>query len=126
MTIDKNKLYGDMYTKLYETAPHRTIIQNATFSIQSKSPSCGDQVHFTGIITNGIIAQIGFMGNGSMLSHVFAELLCEHAEGQQVSAILNAPHDIIASLIVMPLGPNRLITLQFILKTLQDGIAPYA
>ncbi len=126
MSSPKNRLYGDAYMELYKDAPHRKNLPNATFIHETKSPACGDQVTFSGIITNGIISELSFQSTGSALSHIYAELLCQYAEKKPVEKILAITESDIKQILNLSLGASRFALILFITNGLKEGIAPYA
>lgn len=121
-----NKLYGSDLATLYQTAPHRGTVEAATFVITTKSPSCSDEITFSGIISDNTIQTIQFTGTGSMLSQIFAELLCQKIEGQSVSSLHNLKESDIKNLIPLDLGPNRLVPLVAMIQTLQEEVCAHA
>ncbi|HAU30451.1 MAG: hypothetical protein UV79_C0021G0003 [candidate division TM6 bacterium GW2011_GWF2_43_17] len=119
-------LYGDKYAELYKNSPHRRTLANANMTAEAKSPACGDQVTFSGIITDGIITQLAFTGSGSMLSQIFAELLCQYAEKKPASEIFKLTEHDVKTLLPLEMGPTRFALLVFILNGLKEGLSSHA
>lgn len=126
MNLPKASLYGEEYTTLYQNAPHRKNIINPTMTAHALSPACGDQVIFTAIIKNDDIMEIAFTGSGSMLSQIFAELLCQYAENKKVTDVVSLTDQDIQKLLPLEISPSRFALLVFILNGLKEGLAPHA
>ncbi len=120
------KLYGDTYAELYKNAPHRKSISNANMTAEAKSPACGDQVTFSGVIEDGMIKELAFSGNGSMLGQIFAELLCQYTEGKNIADILQLTDKEIQTILPLEVGPSRFALLVFILNGLKEGLSAHA
>lgn len=122
-------LYNPAIMKLYRTTPHRGTVENATFTTEKVSPSCGDRVVFSGIVKDGILTDIKFCGEGSMVTQVVASLLCDLTLHKPTDFALQMGatelEDLLSTQLNLQLGPTRFQVVLFVLDVLQQGLAGY-
>ena len=119
----------DVYQKQlldhYHNPRNYGTLDNPDFSTEIISPTCGDSVAFEGTIEDGIITDIRFHGEGSILSQGTASLLSEHVKGTSISYVQNLTHSDVLDMIGIEVGPNRARTVGLPLDVLHKGIAEY-
>lgn len=122
-------LYNPIIMKLYRTTPYRGEVSGATFTTEKVSPSCGDRVVFSGIISDSKVKEVKFSGEGSMITQVIASLLCELSTGKTVDEVLHFSSEQLEKLLQdrlqLQLGPTRFQIALFVLDVLQQGVAGY-
>ncbi|MCL5804766.1 MAG: iron-sulfur cluster assembly scaffold protein [Candidatus Thermoplasmatota archaeon] len=91
----------------YKNPRNHGVIQNPSSSITEMNPLCGDTVHFTVLIENGIMKDIKFIGQGCSISQASASILSEYVLNKNISDIKNMTETDFLGLIGMDLGPNR-------------------
>ena len=123
--MDMKKLYAQHLQDHYQNPRNIKKLQNPTFCSCQKNHSCGDKVSIEGIITNDIVADLFFQGEGCVISLATASILTEFCKGKNISEILNLESRDILKLIGIELGISRLRCAVLPLIALQDGIKSY-
>ena len=91
----------------YKNPRNHGVIQNPSSSITVMNPLCGDTVHFSVLIENGIMKDLKFIGQGCSISQASASILSEYVLNKKISDIKNMTETDLLGLIGMDLGPNR-------------------
>jgi len=118
-------LYQEILMDHYRNPRNNGIIEKGDFSSEERNSSCGDEVLFTGIIKDDILADVLFKGKGCVISQATASLLSEYAHNNSLEAILALDKDDLIAMIGMELGPVRLLCGFLPLTALQKGIRSY-
>jgi len=100
-------------------------VSDPDFHAEIISPSCGDSVTFSGNISNGVISDVAFHGEGSVLSQATASLLSEQVKGMSIESVQQLDTQYIQHLIGLDLGPNRMQTARLPLDVLQKAVSEY-
>lgn len=100
-------------------------IENPSSEITDNNPVCGDTVHISVQVKDGMIADIKFVGQGCSISQASASILTEYVKGKKVSEALSITESSFIELIGFPLGPNRekcaLLSLNALRKALNSA-----
>jgi nitrogen fixation NifU-like protein len=115
-------MYHDQLMDHYHNPRHHGSIASPTFSTGQYNPSCGDAVALTGIVKDGILADIAFQGKGCVISQAAASMLCAYACGKSVAEIAQLDAEFMLNLVGIPLGPTRLRCALLVLYALKQGI----
>lgn len=115
-------LYKQELIDHYRNPRHYGCVDNPTFVSELANPSCGDRVIFMGIIAGEHIQELGFTGNGCVISIATASLLAEYCIGKPVDLITNLKAHDIKQLVGLDLGPVRLRCALLPLQALQCGM----
>ena len=118
-------LYQEILMDHYRNPRHRGKLEGADFCGEQKNSSCGDEVLFTGKITQNSLSAIAFEGKGCVISQATASIICEHANNKTLDEILSFDKDLIVGMIGMQLGPARLMCALLPLVALQKGISQF-
>lgn len=124
MTMDDRKIQEKLLEH-FKYPRNRKEIQNPTFSSEENNPSCGDKMCIKGIIKDGKVVDIGFIGSGCVISQATASLLTELCKDKLVADVLALTKSDILSMIGLQLGPNRLKCALLALQALQQGLIAY-
>jgi len=62
-------------------------LPNATSSVEVTNPVCGDILHLSAIIENGVVQQMKFLCRGCTASIACASLLTETAKGRELTQL---------------------------------------
>lgn len=100
---------------------HGTLAQ-ADFCAEQRNSSCGDEVIFTGIISDNTLIDVAFQGKGCVVSQATASLLSEKVRGMLLDEILILDNDDLLAMLGMQLGPVRMLCAFLSLAALQKGI----
>lgn len=122
--MEKNcKLHEKFLMDRFHEAKHCGTVDNATFTTERVSPACGDKIVFSGIVRDNRVVDVRFTGEGSVLSQVFADLLCSWAIGKSVEEVKAYSKDAALALLDVELGPTRQMTIAFVLDVLKEGVS---
>ncbi|MCL5436634.1 MAG: iron-sulfur cluster assembly scaffold protein [Candidatus Dependentiae bacterium] len=106
----------------YHEAKHCGTVEGATFTTERVSPACGDKIVFSGIVRDRQLVDLRFTGEGSILSQVFADLLCDWAISKTVEEINALAKEDAIAMLQADLGPTRQMTIIFVLDVLREGL----
>lgn len=118
-------LYQEIIMDHYRNPRNHGLVEMHNFKGEQKNSSCGDEIRINGIVTNNILASIGFEGKGCVISQASASLLTELVKQKSLDTILSLDKDSILAMLAIPLGPVRLLCGLLPLKALQQGISEY-
>lgn len=121
--MEKNcKLHEKFLLDRFHDAKHCGTVDGATFTTDRVSPACGDRIIFSGILRDNVLVDARFTGEGSVLSQVFADLLCSWAIGKTLEAINTLSKEAAIALLEVELGPTRQMTIAFVLDVFKEGL----
>lgn len=101
------------------------IKPDCDFISGEQNPSCGDSVMICGFVDGSIVKEVRFEGSGCILSKAMASKLTEYAQGKSLQEILAFDEQLVAHLLGVTLGPNRLQCGMLSIVALQKGIRFY-
>ena len=119
------RIYKDQLLDHYHNPRNYGSIEDPNFSAEIISPSCGDSIHISGTVESGVITDIAFHGEGSILSQATASLLTEQVKGMSIGHVQQLDESYIKDLVGIEIGPNRMQTAALPLHVLHKGIAEY-
>lgn len=125
MEVDMFNFYQEILMDHYRNPRNNGVIDQCDFRSEQRNSSCGDEVLFTGIITDKTLHSLLFTGKGCVISQATASLLSEYAKNKSIDAILALDKDDLTAMIGMQLGPVRLLCGLLSLTALQNGINDY-
>lgn len=117
--------YQEILMDHYRNPRNNGVIDRYDFYAEQRNASCGDEVSFTGIITDNILVDVAFIGKGCVISQATASLLSEQVKNKSLEAILALDKDDLIAMIGIQLGPVRLLCALLSLTALQNGIREY-
>lgn len=89
------------------------------------NPSCGDSIDMSIAIDNGVIADIGFLGEGCAISLASASLLTEHLRGKTIEEALSLKGEDVERLLGVSVSQRRKKCALLGLLTLQNALLAY-
>lgn len=101
-------IYGDIILDHYQFPRNNKKIEHPTHTVHVSNPLCGDEIDMEAIITDGILTEIGFYGQGCAISVASASLLTEYAKNKQVSELKTLSTDDVLKMLNVELSPNRM------------------
>lgn len=102
-------LYHEELLELYRHPLNKKTIADATRKHREHNPLCGDMIELSIKLENDRVADIGFQGNGCVISDVGASLLTETAKGKTVSELRSITLDsMLEALNLKQLNPTRI------------------
>ncbi len=116
----------DLYTETildhYQHPHHAGNLVNPTIKISEDNPVCGDKISLELVIKNGIVKEIGFVGNGCAISQAAMSLLADEIYGKKISAIKKLTANKVYNLLHVPVSPGRARCALLGFTTLQKGL----
>ena len=86
------------------------------------NPSCGDRIRFEIYIQGNKIVDLGFAGEGCVISQAAASMLGEEALKKNVDELLGMTKDDLLHILSISLGPTRLRCALLSLEVLQKAV----
>ena len=123
--MDIKKLYAQEMQEHYKHPRNKGRVDNSDFTSRQHNPSCGDIVSVEGTIVDSKIKDIGFEGEGCVISMATASMLTEKCKGMTVDEVLKLDKDFVLDIIKMELGPSRLKCALLTLQAIQEGLELY-
>ncbi|HEX4069498.1 MAG TPA: iron-sulfur cluster assembly scaffold protein [Candidatus Babeliales bacterium] len=117
--------YQEILMDHYRNPRNNGVIVEADFSAEQRNSSCGDEVLFTGTISDNALGRVLFKGKGCVISQAAASLLSEYVKNKSLDTVLGLDKDDLIAMIGMQLGPVRLLCGLLPLTALQNGIRDY-
>lgn len=115
-------LYQEILMDHYRNPRNHGTLAQADFCAEQRNSSCGDEVIFTGIISDNTLIDVAFQGKGCVVSQATASLLSEKVRGMLLDEILILDNDDLLAMLGMQLGPVRMLCAFLSLAALQKGI----
>lgn len=101
------------------------VRKDCDFLSTNYNPSCGDSVIMCGFVQGGRIQEVRFEGTGCIISVAMASKLTEFVKDMQLQDALKLDESIVAEILGMELGINRLQCATLSLFALQKGLQEY-
>lgn len=118
----EKKLYKEELLEHFKNPNNYGKLENPDFTSEDGNPSCGDKIKIEGKVSNGVLTDVKFTGNGCVLSQASASMLTELCKNKSIDDILNLSKDDISKLLKIELGPVRIKCAILPLFVLQKGI----
>jgi len=119
------KLYQEELMDHFKYPHNKKKLADPSFAGGQDNPSCGDKVFIEGIIKDNVIIDLGFSGNGCVISQAATSILTDHCKNKTLAHALALTKDDIINMIGISLGPNRLKCALLCLEVLHQGILDY-
>lgn len=113
-------LYQEEILEHYRHPHNKKRIQNPTASFEAVNPLCGDKLGVDVLITDGIIVDFGFWGDGCAISQASMSMLSEEIIGKNTNDLRNIGENDILTMLGVPIGPNRMKCALLSLKVLDQ------
>jgi nitrogen fixation NifU-like protein len=111
---------------ILDAARHRQnwgLLSPADIDHEEHNPVCGDHLHLTVRVRDGVISEVGWDGDGCAISQASASLLGEKIKGMSLADALALTREDILEMIGLQLLPTRQKCALLSLKTLIIGAA---
>lgn len=106
----------------YKSPRNYGAIEKPTHEVTDNNPLCGDTVHFSFIVKEGVVEDVKFVGQGCSISQASASMMTELIKGKKVADVMKITQQEVIEMIGLNLGPNRercaLLSLNAIQKSL--------
>lgn len=83
-----DQLYRSVIMDHYKTPRNKGTIENDSINIEMNNPTCGDRIHLTLQVENGIVKDAKFDGEGCSISMASASMMTQAVKGKDVETAL--------------------------------------
>lgn len=97
------------------------LVDNPDFDHEEHNPLCGDRLHLTLKVEDGIIKEVGWDGDGCAISQASASMFGEQIIGMPLDDAMNLDKQVVLDNIGLDLTINRVKCATLSLKTLIVG-----
>ncbi len=118
-------LYNEIILDHYHNPHHAAALHTFTQTTTVHNPLCGDVLKLDINVQNGIIANIGFTGNGCAISQAAMSLLADAIIGKKISAVKKINQAKIYALLGIPISPGRSKCALLGLSALKQNLTAY-
>ncbi len=101
-------IYGDIILDHFEYPRNKKRVENHTHAADVSNPLCGDELAMEAVITDGIVTDIGFHGEGCAISIASASILSEYALKKSVTELSELTSQQVLEMLKVELSPNRM------------------
>lgn len=102
------KLYNQILMEHYHNPRHYGKLESPDIDIVVFNPLCGDKIYLDVKLRGSKISEIGFRGEGCIISLATASLLFDKVINQTIQACGLLSEKDVVDLIKLEIGPNRL------------------
>ena len=97
------------------------LVENPDFEHEEHNPLCGDRLHLTLKVEDGIIKKVGWDGDGCAISQASASMFGEQLIGMSLDEAMKLDKQVVLDNIGLDLTINRVKCATLALKTLVVG-----
>lgn len=84
-----DQLYRSVIMDHYKKPRNKGSLEDGSVTIDMNNPTCGDRIHLTLQVINGIVENAKFDGEGCSISMASASMMTQAVKGQPVEEALN-------------------------------------
>ncbi|QBP40534.1 Fe-S cluster assembly sulfur transfer protein SufU [Paenisporosarcina antarctica] len=84
-----DQLYRSVIMDHYKKPRNKGSLEDGSVTIDLNNPTCGDRIHLTLQVTNGIVENAKFDGEGCSISMASASMMTQAVKGKPVEEALN-------------------------------------
>jgi nitrogen fixation NifU-like protein len=118
-----NDMYRENVLDHAKNMRNKGLLDPNDFDHTEHNPLCGDKLHLTLRVEDGIIREVGWDGSGCAVSQASASMLGETLIGMSLDEATHLNKQFVLDLIGFPLTMNRVKCALLSLKTLLVGAA---
>ena len=83
-----DQLYRSVIMDHYKTPRNKGTLENDSINIEMNNPTCGDRIHLTLQVEDGIVKDAKFDGEGCSISMASASMMTQAVKGKEVDTAL--------------------------------------
>lgn len=83
-----DQLYRSVIMDHYKTPRNKGTIENDSINIEMNNPTCGDRIHLTLQVEDGIVKDAKFDGEGCSISMASASMMTQAVKGKDVDTAM--------------------------------------
>lgn len=119
-------MYRERILDHYRNPQNYGELEDSSFSHTGENPSCGDTIHVTVRVDDeGVIEDIGFVGDGCAISIASASLVTDTLQGEHVDQIHEFDRDDVLELLEIDVSPMRVKCAMLAEKVIEAGYEDY-
>ncbi|MFZ5390750.1 MAG: iron-sulfur cluster assembly scaffold protein [Patescibacteria group bacterium] len=115
-------LYQATILEHYKNPHNRQDLPKATNRGSVSNPLCGDAISLSLLVEESKIAEIGWQGEGCVLTQATASILSDYIKGKDLATIDTLKENDIIKILGITPGPNRLECALLPLKALKQAL----
>lgn len=85
-------LYREIILDHYTNPRNQGHLEHCTHSLEGTNPTCGDTLELDLVIDNGVVTDVGFVGQGCSISMASTSMLTEAIKGKTVAEAAAITH----------------------------------
>ncbi|WP_018661805.1 Fe-S cluster assembly sulfur transfer protein SufU [Heyndrickxia acidiproducens] len=85
-------LYRSVIMDHYKNPRNRGSLENGSLTIDMNNPTCGDRIHLTMIVEDGIVKDAKFTGEGCSISMASASMMTQTIKGKKIHEAYKLSH----------------------------------
>ncbi|AMQ05330.1 MULTISPECIES: Fe-S cluster assembly sulfur transfer protein SufU [Sporosarcina] len=85
-----DQLYRSVIMDHYKNPRNKGVIEESSITVDMNNPTCGDVIHLTLQIDDGIVQNAKFEGDGCSISMASASMMTQIVKGKKVDEALKA------------------------------------
>jgi nitrogen fixation protein NifU and related proteins len=115
-------LYAENILDHYKHPRNTGHIASPTVSHREENLSCGDDLTVDLVITDGVIDEVKWRGEGCAISQAAMSLLSEELTGMTADEAMGTTKEEVLQMLGVPVGPRRLKCALLSLHTLRNAL----
>jgi len=115
-------LYAENILDHFRHPRNSGTLPEATVNHEEWNHACGDELHLSLLIKDGIVAKIAWTGTGCAISQASISILSEELIGKKAVDVLALTKDDVYKLLGVPVGPRRFKCALMSLHTVKNAI----
>ncbi len=119
----EDPLYREIILEHWQNPQNYGVIEAATMQADGKNPLCGDEIHLTGVVENGVLVDVAFTGEGCAISKASASLFTERVKGMTIQDIEKLTAEDVLKGLEISIAPARIKCALLVYSTLKSAMA---
>ncbi len=87
-----DQLYRSVIMDHYKTPRNKGVLESSNVTIDMNNPTCGDVIHLTLQVEDGIVKDTKFEGEGCSISMASASMMTQFIKGKNINDAMEAAH----------------------------------
>lgn len=83
-----DQLYRQVIMDHYKNPRNKGSLEDGSFTIDMNNPTCGDRIHLTLKVENGVVQDAKFDGEGCSISMASASMMTQAVKGKEIEEAL--------------------------------------
>lgn len=83
-----DQLYRQVIMDHYKNPRNKGSLEDGTLTIDMNNPTCGDRIHLTMNVENGVVKDAKFDGDGCSISMASASMMTQNIKGKEIEVAM--------------------------------------